>query len=159
GRSGAARSRMSRGSSSRRRETPTRTAMPTSGFTYLGSRELGMSESAALRPGVRVNHAEHGEGVVVAAARNGYVRGFFSGGERLVAVAALQPFQSRSDRILAGVGVGADRAREAWLAYEAHALPLMESAAALTSAPIDLLPHQVVLTHRVATASPRRFLI
>jgi SNF2 family DNA or RNA helicase len=35
----------------------------------------------------------------------------------------------------------------------------MESASALTSAKIDLLPHQVVLTHRVATASPRRFLI
>ncbi len=35
----------------------------------------------------------------------------------------------------------------------------MESAAALTSARIDLLPHQVVLTHRIATASPRRFLI
>ena len=38
-------------------------------------------------------------------------------------------------------------------------LPIMESAAALTSARIDLLPHQVVLTHRIATASPRRFLI
>ena len=35
----------------------------------------------------------------------------------------------------------------------------MESASALTSARIDLLPHQVVLTHRIATASPRRFLI
>ena len=35
----------------------------------------------------------------------------------------------------------------------------MESASALTSARIDLLPHQVVLTHRTATASPRRFLI
>jgi SNF2 family DNA or RNA helicase len=35
----------------------------------------------------------------------------------------------------------------------------MESASALTSAKIDLLPHQVVLTHRVATASPRRYLI
>ncbi len=46
-----------------------------------------------------------------------------------------------------------------WLAYEAHALPLMEGAASLTAAKIDLLPHQVVLTHRVATALPRRFLI
>nr|WP_283161040.1 SNF2-related protein [Xanthomonas nasturtii] len=35
----------------------------------------------------------------------------------------------------------------------------MESASALTSARIDLLPHQVVLTHRIATASPRRYLI
>jgi SNF2 family DNA or RNA helicase len=51
------------------------------------------------------------------------------------------------------------RLRSAWLAHEAHELPLMESAAALTAAPIDLLPHQVVLTHRIATASPRRFLV
>ena len=36
---------------------------------------------------------------------------------------------------------------------------MMESASALTSAKIDLLPHQVVLTHRIATASPRRYLI
>src|ERR671927_832540 len=35
----------------------------------------------------------------------------------------------------------------------------MESAAALTAAKIDLLPHQVVLTHRIASASPRRYLI
>lgn len=53
---------------------------------------------------------------------------------------------------------GEDRARKAWLSFEANALP-MESAASLTSARIDLLPHQIVLTHRVATASPRRFLI
>ena len=35
----------------------------------------------------------------------------------------------------------------------------MNNAAALTAAKIDLLPHQVVLTHRIASASPRRFLI
>ncbi|MBR0948666.1 DEAD/DEAH box helicase, partial [Bradyrhizobium liaoningense] len=62
-------------------------------------------------------------------------------------------------RILRAVEGDADRGRKAWLSYEAHALPLMESASALTSAKIDLLPHQVVLTHRVATASPRRYLI
>lgn len=47
----------------------------------------------------------------------------------------------------------------AWLCFEAHALPLMENVSSLTSAKIDLLPHQVVLTHRVATAYSRRFLI
>ncbi|MGE5154645.1 MAG: DEAD/DEAH box helicase, partial [Bdellovibrio bacteriovorus] len=52
-----------------------------------------------------------------------------------------------------------ERALKAWLCWKAHELPLSESAAALTSAKIDLLPHQVVLTHRVATAAPRRFLI
>ena len=53
----------------------------------------------------------------------------------------------------------ASRLKRAWLACEAHSLPLVDNAAALTAAPIDLLPHQVVLTHRVATASPRRYLV
>ena len=46
-----------------------------------------------------------------------------------------------------------------WLALEAEQLPLMESAATLTAAKVDLLPHQIVLTYRVANASPRRFLV
>jgi hypothetical protein len=35
----------------------------------------------------------------------------------------------------------------------------MESAATLTSAKVDLLPHQVVLVHRVANAAPSAFLV
>lgn len=118
-----------------------------------------MTRTVAFAPGQRVSHAEHGEGVVVDAERNGYVRAFFAGGERLVAVAALEPFLSRTARIVGSVAGSDERRRDAWLAYEAHSLPLMESAAALTAAPIDLLPHQVVLTHRIATASPRRYLV
>lgn len=118
-----------------------------------------MSETVGFIPGQRVRHSEHGEGVVVDSERNGYVRAFFAGGERLVAVTALQLFLSRTDRIISSVAGGDDRRSEAWLEYEAHALPLMESAAALTAAPIDLLPHQVVLTHRIATAAPRRYLV
>jgi SNF2 family DNA or RNA helicase len=114
---------------------------------------------ADFTPGQRVGHAEHGEGVVLEGEQDGYVRAFFAGGERLVALSALQPFHSRTDRIIEGVTGDDSRRREAWLEYEAHALPLMESAAALTAAPIDLLPHQIVLTHRIATASPRRFLV
>jgi SNF2 family DNA or RNA helicase len=52
--------------------------------------------------------------------------------------------------MLRGVDTDPDRGKK---------LPVMESASALTSAKIDLLPHQVVLTHRIATASPRRYLI
>lgn len=115
--------------------------------------------SPGFNPGERVSHADHGEGVVVQPERDGYVRAFFAGGERLVAAGALQPLRSRTERVIASVAAGDERLRQAWLAYEAHALPLMESAAALTAAPIDLLPHQVVLTHRIATASPRRFLV
>ena len=61
--------------------------------------------------------------------------------------------------MLSCVEGGAERLHRAWLAREAHALPLIDGAAALTAAPIDLLPHQVVLTHRIATAAPRRFLV
>ena len=46
-----------------------------------------------------------------------------------------------------------------WLALEAEQLPLLENSATLTAAKVDLLPHQIVLTHRIANASPRRFLI
>lgn len=117
-----------------------------------------MSDSVII-PGQRVAHDEFGEGVVVDAPRNGYVRAFFPAGERQVPVAALRLGLSRAERIVRNVAGTRERLRNTWLAYEAHALPLMESAAALTAAKVDLLPHQVVLTHRIATASPRRFLI
>lgn len=112
-----------------------------------------------LQPGQRVRHADFGEGVVVSAPSAGFARVFFPVGERQVPVITLTPALGRSEQIVHNVAAGQQRARRAWLAYQAHALPLLESAAALTSAKIDLLPHQVVLTHRIATASPRRYLI
>lgn len=113
----------------------------------------------AIAPGQRVKHAQFGEGVVVSAPADGYARVFFQGGERQVAIASLTLAFGWAQRVVAGVGQGRDRARKAWLAWQAHALPLMDSAASLTSAKIDLLPHQVVLTHRVTTTAPRRFLV
>lgn len=118
-----------------------------------------MTEQLAFQPGERVTHHEFGQGVVLDPARDGYLRAFFSVGERRVPVASLRRELTRTERILRAVESGAERSRRAWLSYEAHALPVMESASALTSARIDLLPHQVVLTHRIATASPRRYLI
>jgi len=112
-----------------------------------------------LNPGERIIHPDFGAGVVIDAPRDGYLRAFFSIGERRVPLANVQQELSRTERILYAVEGTEERARSVWLSYEAHALPIMESAAALTSARIDLLPHQVVLTHRIATASPRRFLI
>lgn len=112
-----------------------------------------------LQPGERITHSEFGQGVVLDAIRDGYLRAFFGVGERRVPVGSIRRQLSRTERILRAVESGADRAHKAWLSYEAHALPMMESASALTSAKIDLLPHQVVLTHRIATASPRRYLI
>jgi superfamily II DNA or RNA helicase len=113
----------------------------------------------AKAPGQRVKHAQFGEGVVVSAPVDGYARVFFQGGERQVAIASLSLAFGWAQRVVANVGQGRDRARKAWLAWQAHALPLMDSAASLTSAKIDLLPHQVVLTHRVTTTAPRRFLV
>ena len=115
--------------------------------------------NVAYSPGQRVRHAEFGEGVVVSAERNGFVRAFFGVGERQVALPALQPLLTDAERLVSGVEGSSERLKQAWLSLEAQALPLMESATSLTSANIDLLPHQVVLTHRVATASPRRYLI
>ena len=112
-----------------------------------------------IAPGQRVNHTQFGEGVVVTAPVDGYARVFFQGGERQVAVATLALALGWAQRVIANVGQGRDRARKAWLTWQAHVLPLMDSAASLTSAKIDLLPHQVVLTHRVTTTAPRRFLI
>jgi len=112
-----------------------------------------------FQPGERITHHEFGQGVVLDPAHDGYLRAFFGVGERRVPVGAVRRQLSRTERILRAVAGGADRSRKAWLSYEAHALPVMESASALTSAKIDLLPHQVVLTHRIATASPRRYLI
>ena len=112
-----------------------------------------------FQPGERITHNEFGQGVVLDVPHEGYLRAFFGVGERRVPFASIRRELSRTERILRAVDGGADRARKAWLSYEAHALPVMESASALTSAKIDLLPHQVVLTHRIATASPRRYLI
>ena len=118
-----------------------------------------MEDDQALTPGQRVIHAEFGEGVIIESARDGYARAFFPVGERQVPVTAIRVGLSPSEQILSGVAGTPERVRQAWLCYEAHALPLMESSPALTAAKVDLLPHQVVLTHRVATALPRRFLI
>ncbi len=113
----------------------------------------------AFQPGQQVIHEGFGEGVIIGQAANGYFRVFFSSGERQVFQDALKSVISRTARILSAVEGSKERLYQAWLHYEAHALPLMENAASLTAARIDLLPHQVVLTHRIATASPRRFLV
>ena len=118
-----------------------------------------MTSELNFKPGERITHHEYGQGVVLESDRDSYLRVFFGIGERRVPVASLRREITRTERILRAVGGSAERGRKAWLSYEAYALPVMESASALTSAKIDLLPHQVVLTHRIATASPRRYLI
>ena len=118
-----------------------------------------MDDPTLFPPGERITHRELGAGVVIEPPKNGYLRAFFGAGERRVPLSSVQRELSRTERVLRNVEGSPERARKAWLAFEAHALPVMENAAVLTSARIDLLPHQIVLTHRIATASPRRFLI
>src|SRR6266446_4577618 len=117
------------------------------------------SSDSIFQIGQRIFHAEFGEGVVVDQVRDDLVRAFFPSGERQVSLVSLKLAVSRNDRVIQNVKGSAERLRKLKLAYEAYALPLMDGAASLTSAKIDLLPHQVVLTHRIATAGPRRFLI
>lgn len=119
------------------------------------TRAMGRS----VGPGERVRHSEFGEGVVIAPPVDGFVKVFFPSGERQLPTSALTSALGRSEAIIQNAAGDRTRSLRAWLCYQAHALPLMENVSALTSAKIDLLPHQVVLTHRIATASPRRFLV
>ncbi|MEQ1620581.1 MAG: SNF2-related protein [Methylococcales bacterium] len=111
-----------------------------------------------IKPGDRVKHASFGQGVVISLADD-YARIFFADGERQVPLQALQPLLGRNETVVTHVRGGEERAIKAWLCWKAHELPLLDSASSLTSAKIDLLPHQVVLTHHVATSMSRRFLI
>ena len=118
-------------------------------------------ESLELRPGDKVLHPELGEGVVVRREPSGYITAFFRAhGERQVPVETLHTAADAFDNIVqAFASANSERLEHLWLALEAEELPLMDSAATLTSAKVDLLPHQVVLVHRVANARPKRFLV
>lgn len=135
---------------------------PTAGFREARPRMtngLVTDTQRAPRPGERVRHADLGEGVVIAPPADGFIKVFFPSGERQLPLSAVSTTLERSAIVIQSAAGDARRALVSWLCYQAHALPLMENVSSLTSARIDLLPHQVVLTHRVATASPRRFLI
>jgi superfamily II DNA or RNA helicase len=113
----------------------------------------------SFSPGQRIHHITLGDGVVVATEGTEFLRAWFTQGERRVPISSVTPASSRMRLVLENIQGGEARARRAWLAYQAARLPLLESAAGLTAAKIDLLPHQVVLTHRIATSQPRRYLI
>ena len=119
------------------------------------------SVSPELVIGSRVSHADLGTGVFIGVEPGGYARVFFqSHGERQVAVASLSRALTWDEEVVSNVRPATAEALDRlWLAVEAERLPLLENAATLTSAKIDLLPHQIVLTHRIANSSPRRFLI
>ena len=114
-----------------------------------------------VQPGQKIIHPELGEGVVVGLEPTGYVTVFFRAhGERQVPAESLRSSLDRYDQMVQSmVSATPEKVEQLWLAIEAEDMPLMESAATLTSAKVDLLPHQVVLVHRVANTRPKRFLI
>ena len=69
-----------------------------------------MIEELRFAPGERITHSEFGAGVVLDAPHDGYLRAFFSNGERRVPLASIQRQLSRTERIL---GLGRRRARSA----------------------------------------------
>jgi superfamily II DNA or RNA helicase len=118
-------------------------------------------ESPNLSTGSRVTHPELGTGVFIRPEPGGYARVFFQKhGERQVSASTLERALSWDEEVIAHVRPATPEALERlWLAIEAEQLPLLENSATLTAAKVDLLPHQIVLTHRIANAAPRRFLI
>lgn len=111
--------------------------------------------------GFRVTHPELGTGVFIGSEPSGYARVFFQKhGERRVPASALARALTWDEEVISHVRPATAEGLELlWLAIEAEQLPLLENAATLTAAKVDLLPHQIVLTYRIANASPRRFLI
>lgn len=119
------------------------------------------ADSAEFTIGQKVVHPELGEGVVVGSEPTGFLRVFFqSVGEKQVPPEQLSGATTWTQRVVDGLQPATpDAVEKLWMAIEAAELPLMESATTLTAAKVDLLPHQVVLVHRVAKAQPRRFLV
>ena len=116
---------------------------------------------ATFQVGGRVQHPELGEGVIIASAANVFLTVYFrEHGERQVRPDDLGERRDAWDELAQRMRPAtAESLRACRLGVEAASLPFMENAAALTSAKIDLLPHQIVLVHRIANADPRRFLV
>ena len=117
--------------------------------------------SPDLTAGSRVTHPELGTGIFIGAEPGGYARVFFQKhGERQVSPLSLAGALTWDEEVISYVrSATPESLQRLWLALEAEQLPLLENSAALTAAKVDLLPHQIVLTHRIANSSPRRFLI
>ncbi|MBI4291276.1 MAG: DEAD/DEAH box helicase family protein [Betaproteobacteria bacterium] len=120
-----------------------------------------LSTSPEWVAGSRVTHPELGTGVFIGLEPSGYARVFFrEQGERQVPVSAITRALTWDEEVISQIRPATREGIERlWLAIEAEQLPLLENAATLTAAKVDLLPHQIVLTYRIANASPRRFLI
>ena len=65
-----------------------------------------MIDDRLFAPGERITHSEFGAGVVLDAPHDGYLRAFFSNGERRVPLPSVQRQISRTERILGSVAGG-----------------------------------------------------
>jgi SNF2 family DNA or RNA helicase len=110
--------------------------------------------------GQKVRHPDFGEGILTEAPKGDYVEVFFQTvGQKTVPIANLLKRESIYKQALSGITSTSDKIKEFFLASELVELPLLDNAASLTSAKVDLLPHQIVLVHRVANSSPRRMMV
>lgn len=110
--------------------------------------------------GQKVRHPDFGEGVLTQAPNGDYVEVFFQTvGQKTVPLGNLLKRESIYKQALSGVSSTSDKIKEFFLSSELVELPLVDNAASLTSAKVDLLPHQIVLVHRIANSSPRRMLV
>ena len=110
--------------------------------------------------GQKVIHAEFGEGIITSSVNEEYIEVFFkSFGAKSVPNNSISKLESNYRQALDGISSTTERIKEFFLATELTELPLLDNAASLTSAKIDLLPHQIVMVHKIANASPRRFLV
>ncbi len=110
--------------------------------------------------GQKVQHSEFGEGVITNLSSTDYIEVFFqSVGSKSVPTNSVTKSEPSLKKALGGITSTAEKIREFFLACELAELPLLDNAASLTSAKVDLLPHQVVMVHKIANASPRRFLV
>ena len=112
--------------------------------------------------GQGVSHPEMGPGVFIATEPGGYARVFFQQvGERRVPVTALNRATSWEERGCRPGPTGDARGHRAIMAGPGGGATPFDGrrCRGLTAAKVDfMLPHQIVLTYRVANASPRRFL-
>lgn len=110
--------------------------------------------------GQKVRHTDFGEGILTEVPNGEYVEVFFQTvGQKTVPITSLFKRESIYKQALSGLTSTSDNIKGFFLASELAELPLVDNAASMTSAKVDLLPHQIVLVHRIANSSPRRMLV
>ena len=62
-----------------------------------------------LQPGQKIAHPDFGEGIVVESIRDGYLRVFFSAGEKQVSESSVTALISRNERIISNVSASPEK--------------------------------------------------